>query len=74
MSKPFVPFMERLTPAQKRKFRAGMARLRRRFEKQRRDAKRLEKQRRKARIMVEANAPVVGRERSERTHQQEVRP
>jgi hypothetical protein len=35
----FVPFMERLTPAQKRKFRAGMKRLRRQFEKQPRDAR-----------------------------------
>ena len=56
MSKPFIPFMERLTPAQKRKFRAGMARLRRQFEKQLRDAKRFEKQSRKARIMVGHNA------------------
>jgi hypothetical protein len=35
VSKPFVPFMDRLTPAQMRKFRAGMARLRRQFEKRR---------------------------------------
>lgn len=52
------PFMERLTPAQKRKFRSGMAGLRRSFEKQLRDVARFEKQSRKARIMVGLNNSV----------------
>ena len=65
MSKPFIPFMERLTPAQKRKFRSGMARLRRQFEKKLRDAKQFEKQSRKARIMVGHNSVICATEGSQ---------
>ena len=48
----YVPWMERLTPAQRRKFRAEMRKLRREFEAMIRDAKRFERTSRKARIEV----------------------
>jgi hypothetical protein len=54
MSKTFIPFMDRLTPAQRRKFRAGMARLRRQLNDQIRAAKKYKRQ-----IAKPAPAPFV---------------